>query len=82
MQSTESEGQGLAGRTDRSRWMLPAATRCVLETELRDPSVLPGLCLVRRFISFSKPLGLQRSLATEAKDQFRKVLSKAFLSSY
>lgn len=40
------------------------------------------LCLVRCCTSFSKPQGLQRSLATEAKDQFRKVLSRAFLSSY
>ena len=40
------------------------------------------LCLVRCFTSFSKPQRLQRSLATEAKDQFRKVLSRAFLSSY
>lgn len=44
--------------------------------------MMNGLYWVRSFTSFSKPLGLQRSLATEAKDQFRKVLSRAFLSSY
>ena len=80
VQSTESEGQEWAEGTAAGGHSLLQHGVC-WRWGWGDPEVPHGLCLVCLFISFSKPLGLQRSLATEAKDQFRKVLSKAFLSS-
>lgn len=80
-QSPGGRAPSLRGRswgTDCSHWTPPAAKMCLLEGESLNaewPVFGP------HFTSFSKPLGLQRSLATEAKDQFRKVLSRAFLSS-
>lgn len=69
--------RGRSEGTDCNHWTPPVAKMCLLEGSWNAEWPVFG----PHFTSFAKPLGLQRSLATEAKDQFRKVLSRAFLSS-